>query len=229
VRFWIFFALLLAVSAPADAKEPVCDLALAESLKGTAISIERVLDESERTGESRGALGTAWFISTTRLVTIGHMATHGKLSRTVWKEVTLRWSDKRNQLYTHESKTRVRIVEVVQTGMVEPLVILEMSNAFDGAQMATIRKRPLAHNESVIAIGYSNAILRYGVGKVVAPNYKPQWQIPLEMMPVFTPGTSGSPVFDCSGEIVAVMQAMSGRKNFAVSAAPILLYMAPQN
>jgi hypothetical protein len=206
-----------------------CNLALAKSLKNTVISFERVLDKRERTGKSRGGLGSAWFLSSTHLVTINHVVTAQKLTKQ-WKEVTLRWGDEVGQMWKHELKTQARIVKVVRTGMIEPIVIVEIEDAIPWAQVPKIRKKPLANNERVIGLGFKGGtLLKFGIGRVVATTTK---EIRLEMTDgktrmKFTSGTSGCPFFDCAGQVVAMLSEKRGglfgrTNNVAVSASALL-------
>jgi len=213
--FGLFFA-ALCTTASAD---PVCIDPV--KLERTTVSIARYFDDSERTERhdqiTLGVQGTAWFLHERILVTVGHVT--DEMLGAEWKPVTIRQETfkKRGARKPRVLETQARIVSTVPTGTPENLVIVELKDAFKGAQIPTMRYRALAKDETVLGIGYADNRLRFAPGHLFVPDaarVSDGKQMPpyvlLEMSIrndrlVFDHGASGAPVFDCDGNVVVVI------------------------
>jgi len=176
------------------------------TLTHSTVSITRYFDEQEK-GLRSGVLGmsgTAWFLSPTSLITIGHVATAMNLSDQSWRTV---------DIWTQENKQSIPVrVQHVVGSHPEKVVVLELQAAFPRAQGLQLRKEPLAPEEPVVSVGYPDDHLRVATGRFVRYGaderfagmalfelYDGDDRLALDY------GSSGAPVFDCEGHVAAVV------------------------
>jgi hypothetical protein len=172
----------------------------------STVSIMRHFDDKEQE-EQPGVLGirgTGWFLSPTSMVTVEHVAAAMKLSDRNWKQV---------EIGTGESKQSVPVrIQRLAGSDAQKIAVLELQTAFPGAQGFQLRMEPLLPEEPVVSLAYPGGRLRvvggrfkqYGDGDRFAGTAL------LEMYDgddrlVLDHGSSGAPVVDCSGRVVAVV------------------------
>jgi hypothetical protein len=202
LRLWLVSALVLgALSAPVEATcvDPA-------ALDRSTVSITRIFDGQERKVDAGvlGVRGTAWFLSSTSMVTAGHVATAMNLSNQKWTPVEIRDGHGTQSI-------AVRVVRVVGAHA-EKIAMLELQTPFPGAQSLQIRIEPLAPEERVVSLAYPGNRLRFAHGRFVeyGDGDKFAGTALLEMYDgddrlVLDHGASGAPVLDCQGRVVAVV------------------------
>jgi len=166
----------------------------------------------------RGTWGTGFFLSATRLATVEHVVDWLNITRNNPKEISLIRDELRNDLpMPREEKVRARLHEYVRTGLPEErIAVIELATPFQGARALPIRSAPLRTEESVAAIGYTASVLRKATGtfhSIARTNdgySKPRGSILFEMQDgddrrAINHGSSGGPVFDCEGNVVAAI------------------------
>ncbi len=159
-------------------------------------------EQEERPGVL-GIRGTGWFLSPTSMVTVEHVAAAMKLSDRTWKQV---------EIGTGESKQSVPVRIQRLAGSSEKIAVLELQTAFSGAQGFRLRMEPLAPEEPVVSLAYPGGRLRVAGGRFVqyGDGDKFAGTALLEMYDgndrlVLDHGSSGAPVVDCAGRVVAVV------------------------
>ena len=178
----------------------------ASTLAHSTVSITRYFADDDRKADTDllGIRGTAWFLSSTSMVTAEHVATAMELSDQNWKQL---------EILEGESKQTidVRILRVAGSHS-EKLAVLELRTAFSGAQGLQIRMEPLAPEEQVLSIAYPGSRLRFVGGRFIkyGDSDKLAGTALLEMYDrddrlVLDHGASGAPVLDCEGRVVAVV------------------------
>jgi len=199
------YALILALSASIQSRaETICiDTAL---LAHSTVGITRYFDDAERAAQPDllGIQGTAWFRTSTSIVTVEHVVTAMGLSNGHWKILTI--------LDAAESYSiPVRIHRVVGAGP-EKLAVLELQSAISGARAVPIRMSPLVPDDRIVTMAYPNRERRAVSGRFVqyATDGKLAGTGLLEIFEgsnrlVIDHGASGAPVFDCEGRIAAVI------------------------
>lgn len=228
----ILAALFLCFATSAKAFGPECATDPLPHLLRTTVMLERMFDKDERYFDQKefkwveGIQGTAWFVDKQTIATIGHVATSAKLDGS-WKEVTLAWSDGKDEETSLSLKVRVQLKDIiVGPENLEPIMTLELEIPIDDAFVAPIRYTPLQNKEAVVGLGYRDGALRFAHGYLNYPKPSsepsdsdppPKPYLPFELFDadeskndryVFDHGASGSPLFDCDGNVVAVVQAM---------------------
>ena len=150
-----------------------------------------------------GVRGTGWFLSPTSIVTVEHVAAAMKLSEQDWKQV---------EIGTGESRQSVPVRIQRLAGYGEKIAVLELQTAFSGAQGFRLRMEPLAPEEPVVSLAYPGGRLRVVGGRFVqyGDGDKLAGTALLEMYDgndrlVLDHGSSGAPVVDCAGRVVAVV------------------------
>jgi hypothetical protein len=175
-------------------------------LAHSTVSITRYFEEAERTGRSdlAGIQGTGWFHSPTTIVTVEHVATAMGLSKQEWKLLHIRDGSDIQQI-------SARILRFAG-GRFERLAVLELQTATPAARSAEIRTSPLLPEDRVLAIAYlqddqrsvSGRFVEYGsdgrlAGAALLEMYDGNNRLAIDH------GASGAPVFDCKGQITAVV------------------------
>jgi S1-C subfamily serine protease len=107
----------------------------------------------------------------------------------------------------------VRVRGVHEAHSREKLVVLELERPFIGAQGAYFRDTPLEPGEPVVGIGYPGGTFRIVTGTFLSAidvtfdgkHFVTEYQVDVsdgENRAVFGEGASGSPIFDCAGNVV---------------------------
>ena len=176
-----------------------------------------------------GHVGTAWFLTPTLLATVSHV-THDMFEEKEWREVEVGWGDVVREPLDTNFPLLMRYHSTHTTGLTgedglpEDVVLLEIRARIAGRSPAKVRYSPIQKNEPVVAIGYLGLEQRL---QWAAGHYSPPEQTSEESDPEAEPlqpflyfemtnekgknrhvldhGTSGSPVFDCDGEVVAII------------------------
>ena len=200
-----YCALILALSASIQSRaETTCiDSAV---LAHSTVGITRYFDDAERTAQPNllGIHGTAWFQSSTVIVTVEHVVTAMGLSSGDWKTLTI-------QDAAESHSIPARIQRVVGTGP-EKLAVLELQTAISSALSVPMRTSPLLPDDRIVTMAYPNREHRTVSGRFVqyATDGKLAGTGLLEIYEgndrlVIDHGASGAPVFDCEGRIAAVV------------------------
>ena len=178
----------------------------ASTLAHSTVSITRYFagDDSKADTDLLGIRGTAWFLSSTSMVTVEHVATAMELSDRNWKQVEILEGENKQTI-------DVRILRLAGSHS-EKIAVLELRTAFSGAQGLQIRMEPLAPEEQVVSLAYPGSRLRLVGGRFVqyGDSDKLAGTALLEMYDgdnrlVLDHGASGAPVLDCEGRVVAVV------------------------
>jgi Trypsin-like peptidase domain len=169
-------------------------------------SITRYFDDKEK--EARpGVLamsGSGWFLSPTSIVTVEHVTASMNLSDQRWKQV---------EIWTGENKQSVAVrVRGLVGSHAERIAVLELQTAFPDAQGFQPRAEPLVPEEHVVSLAYPDEHLRVATGRFVqyGDGDKFVGMALLEMYDgndrlALDHGSSGAPVLDCAGRVVAVV------------------------
>jgi len=196
------FSILVLVAAASRVEAGCIDPAVPAH---STVSIMRHFDDKEQAERPGvlGILGTGWFLSPTSIVTVEHVAAAMKLSHRTWKQV---------EIGAGESKQSVPVRIQRLAGSSEKIAVLELQTAFSGAQGFRLRMEPLAPEEPVVSLAYPGGRLRVVGGRFVqyGDGDKFAGTALLEMYDgddrlVLDHGSSGAPVFDCAGRVVAVV------------------------
>ena len=194
---------LLFVSAQSRAETACVDLV---KLAHSTVGITRYFDEAERNAQSDvvGIHGTAWFQSPTNIVTVGHVATAMGSPPQDWKTLDINGGS--------DSKLISARIQRWVDGGTEKLVVLELQAAFPAARSVAIRTAPLVPEDRLVTLAYPNQNPHFVSGRFV--QYVTDGRLAgtalLEMYEgdnrlAIDHGASGAPVFDCEGQIAAVI------------------------
>lgn len=176
-------------------------------LAHSTVRITRYFDANEQKSAEPGVLGiagTAWFLSPTSMVTVGHVAEAMTLSDQAWKQLEIRSGEIEQSI-----PARIRRIAGAQA---EKIAVLELQTAFPGAQGFQVRVERLVPEERVVSVAYPGNHLRVAGGRFVQYGDGDRFAgtALLEMYDgndrlVLDSGASGAPVFDCEGRVVAVV------------------------
>jgi hypothetical protein len=181
----------------------------AASSAHSALSITRRFDDQERQAQPDvlGIRGTAWFLSPTTMVTVEHVAAAMKLSDRDWKQVEIGEGENLQLV-----GARLRRLAGRQAGR---LAVIELERALDDAHGLELRTEPLTPEEPVVSIAYPSGHRRVVGGRFVqyGDDDRVAGAALLEMYDgndrlVLDHGSSGAPVLDCAGRVVAVVSDM---------------------
>jgi Trypsin-like peptidase domain len=176
------------------------------TLTHSTISMTRYFDEEEKKANpgSVGIRGTAWFLSTTSMVTAEHVAAAMTLSDQDWKQVEILDGDNRQTV-------AVRRLSLAGSHA-EKIAVLELRAPFSAARGLELRMQPLAPEERVVSLAYPGNRLRFAAGRFVQYGDSDRFNgtALLEMYDgddrlVLDHGASGAPVLDCQGQVVAIV------------------------
>jgi Trypsin-like peptidase domain len=176
------------------------------TLAHSAVSVTRYFDDTEKAMRPGvlGMSGSGWFLSPTSMVTIGHVTTAMNLSDQSWKPV---------EIWTGENKQSIPVrIQHLVGSHAEKIAVLELQTAFPGAQGFGLRKQPLVAEEPVVSLAYPDDHLRIAGGRFVqyGDGDRVKGMALLELYDgddrlALDHGSSGAPVFDCAGHVVAVV------------------------
>jgi len=195
----LLILLLPCVKAAAGCADPASVAASTASITGYFDD-----DDEESTGGTLAIRGTGWFLSPGTMVTAEHVANAMRLSNRSWKRV---------EIANDEIKysTAMRILRVDGSNQ-EKLIVLELRAPFSGARALQIRMRPLAAEEPVVSLAYPGGRQRLAGGRFVqyGEGTKFSGTALFEIYDgddrlVLDHGSSGAPVLDCDGHVVAVV------------------------
>jgi S1-C subfamily serine protease len=172
----------------------------------STVSIMRYFDDAERSARPDliGIQGTGWYLSSTTIVTVEHVAAGMKLETQNWKPLEILDGDGRQFI-----DARIQRLVGDQT---EKLAVIELRRAAPAARSAAIRREPLVPDEKVVTLAYPAGRPHVVEGRFV--RFGEGWKLDgtalLEMYEgddrlVVDHGASGAPVFGCDGRIVAVV------------------------
>ena len=176
------------------------------TLVESTASITRYFDDEEKRALPGvlGMSGTSWFLSPTSMVTVEHVATSMRLSDRTWKQVGIRRGEA-------EQQVSVRVQHVVGADG-EKIAVLELQTALSGSRGLQLRMEPLVPEEPVASLAYHDDRQRIAGGRFVqyAGGGRFAGTALLEMYDgddrlALDYGSSGAPVLDCSGRVVAVV------------------------
>src|SRR5262245_11402064 len=176
------------------------------TLTHSTVSVTRYFNEEEKKANpgSLGIRGTAWFLSTTSMVTAEHVAAAMALSGQDWKQVEILDGERRQA-------AAVRRLSLAGSHA-EKIAVLELEAPFSAARGLELRMQPLAPEEPVVSLAYPSNRLRFAAGRFVEYGESDRFKgaALLEMYDgndrlVLDHGASGAPVLDCRGQVVAIV------------------------
>ena len=203
---------LFYVGAPAQAQECVPT----KDLIDTTVSIARAFNPGDyHESESITLRGTAWFIKQTEMVAIEHVIKEFGLSIEKWETINVR-QQYPGSIWWNEVAVRVRIKHVPSEDTPEKLYVLELKEPLAWPiQVVSIRSTPFVIGERAVGIGYSSGVLHSARGQYIHypllaslgdPNYFTGFELIHEIeRDVLLAGSSGGPIFDCDGMVIAVI------------------------
>jgi Trypsin-like peptidase domain len=203
VRRQLLSILILIVSCVRAAAGCIDPATLAHS----TVSITRHFDDKEREAnpDVLGIRGTGWFLSPMSIATAEHVAAAMQLSDQNWKQVEIRKGETK-----HSIPARIRRLA---GSSAHKVAVVELQTAFSGAQGFRLRMESLVPDEPIVSLAYPGGdLLRVAGGRFV--QYGDGGRLAgtalLEMYDgndrlVLDHGSSGAPVFDCTGRVVAVV------------------------
>jgi Trypsin-like peptidase domain len=175
-------------------------------LSHSAVGITRHFDDAERSARPSaiGVSASAWFLSPTTIVTAEHVSAGMLLTAPDWKPIEIRDGE-------DTATIPARIQRITGRGP-EKLAVIELQHAFAGARIAAIRAPPLTPDDQVLTIAHPNGRPRVIGGRFVTYGDEGTFAgaALLEMFDgddrlAVDYGASGAPVYDCDGNISAVI------------------------
>ena len=176
-------------------------------LAHSAVSIARYFEDGERAAQPPGVVGTggtAWFLSSTTIVTAEHVSAGMMLTTQDWKTLEIKDGDDTRSI-------PARVARVIGNGP-EKIAVLALQTEFPGAHSAAIRAAPLAPEDQVVTFAYSagrprvvgGRFVKYGnderlAGAALFEMFDGNDRLAVDY------GASGAPVYDCDARVVAVV------------------------
>lgn len=171
-----------------------------------------------------GPKGTLWFVSAGRPgqfgVTNAHVVKNLGLS-TKWQEVHIYPATLSGKAITVPARIVLYRTEVGsvannladQTPLLDDdMAVVEFRHAVAGMEGLPVRPGPPRPGEEVRVLGYPGGNLRYGRGSILdelSPGIA-HMHLQTKEGHWFGPGSSGSPIVDCKGNVVVVLSLYSG-------------------
>jgi hypothetical protein len=142
------------------------------------------------------------------IVTAAHVADAMHLSPEAWKTIHVRERET-------NAAISVRLLRILGGTYAEKVAVLELQDAFPGAEPLQIGNGPLVPEEPVVSLAYPNDNLRFARGRFVRYGDSDALlgAALMEMHDgkdrlVLDHGASGAPVLDCEGRVVAVVSTL---------------------
>jgi hypothetical protein len=180
---------------------------------GSTASITHMFDASEQQSAEPGVAGirgTAWFLSSTSIVTVGHVAEAMNLSSEAWRQIDILQGDSRRSM-------RARMRGLAGAGA-DKIAVLELQSPVPDAHGLRLRMEPLIADEPVASLAYPGGRQRVASGRFVRYGDEERYSgdTLLELYDgndrlVLDHGASGAPVLDCEGRVVAVVDELFER------------------
>lgn len=226
LRTVVATAVLLGFCSAASADGFLPDCPEGTRLPMKSIAWMTMPSDSGIEGERLG--GTVWFISRQQVVAIlhGHSAVLED-----WTEITLETGNVLGFAPTIRTATLARVSQVIDTGAPEQLYVIELAETFTDIEVPRVRFGAPGDNEPVYSLTYHDNLFSVATGRHVLPKQSSDLDQQTEPPPPFLMfeladpaekdrlivdhGSSGSPIFDCSGHVVAsATLVVSQEKNF---------------
>lgn len=176
-----------------------------------------------------GFSSTVWFKDTKHIVAMLHTVQNEGLF-VDWYPIELSRAEGVGLPAENTFATKTRLVQIIDTGSPEKISILELEDPFPGAVAPTISYTPLQRGQAIVAVSYKGVrnndrnvtemVLQHVKGSHKLPEFsetaEPSEEPPppflfFEVMDpdekdryVIDHGGSGSPLFDCKGNVVAI-------------------------
>jgi hypothetical protein len=220
---------LLSSISIGSATEKECTKAQVALVADTTFQVNHMLADNELVIDEKtgariyGYNGTGWRHGKRTIATIEHLVVAMKLEFDIWKPITLSSSPAEYGTPTSFLKTEARLVYLDPTeDNVEGGALIEIADDFpDWVEVVKVRPEPLKKDEPVMSIGYTNETLRFATGALNFPEpsesdegrpEEPSAYLPFELADndktdrlAMDHGASGGPIFDCDGEVVAMI------------------------
>lgn len=186
------------------------------NLIDTTVSIARVFNAGDyHEFESITLRGTTWFIKQTEMIAIDHVVKEFGLSTDSWQTINVR-QQYPGTIWWNEVEAQVRIKRVPSKDVPEKLYVLELKKPLAWPiQLAVIRTTPFVIGERAVGIGYTGGVLHSARGQYIHfplhaslgnPNHFTGFELIHETeRDVLLGGSSGGPIFDCEGKMMAVI------------------------
>lgn len=187
-----------------------------KDLIDTTVSIARIFNAGDyHEFESITLRGTAWFIKRTEMVAIEHVVKEFGLSVEEWQTINI-VQQYPGSIWWNEVAVLARIKHVPSEDTPEKLYVLELKEPLAWPiQVVSIRTTPFVIGERAVGIGYSGGVLHSARGQYIHfpllaslgnPDYFTGFELIHEIeRDVLLAGSSGGPIFDCNGMVIAVI------------------------
>lgn len=194
---------------------PACDSPPRARLSAAVVELTFSYAEPNETGSS-GHRGTGVFVTPSRIATVEHVVPDSLITR--GDMVTVGWSLEIGESVVEYLELPIVEVEYIDTGLSERIALIELQAGILGRTAVGIRYAPLLEREPVFGIGYRDEVLQFVNGRHFLPKTAQEagsgetstpplffelahWE-ELDRL-VFDYGSSGAPIFDCDGMVVA--------------------------